>query len=253
MKIGLVLSGGGARGIAHLGIIKALLEFEVPVDIISGSSSGAIAGALFSYGYSVDEILKIISELSLVKLLKPAISKTGLLRMDSAVELFRKYLPEDDFSTLNIPLFVCATDLCKGKSIYFSEGQLLKPLIASSCLPVIFDPINIDGNLYIDGGVLNNFPTQPLLAKNVKIIGLHSNPVDESFKLTNVKTMFERTFLLAINANSYHNVSDCDLFLEPPGLKKIKVFDIKKSKEIFEIGYKYGKSKEPEIKNLLHS
>ncbi|MEK6482499.1 patatin-like phospholipase family protein [Catalinimonas sp. 4WD22] len=253
MKIGLVLSGGGARGIAHLGMIKALQEYEVSVDYISGSSSGAIAGAMVSYGYSPDETLKIISDLSLLKLLKPAISKTGLLRIDSAVNLFSKYLPDDNFSSLKIPLFVCATDLCKGKSAYFNEGPLLKPLIASSCLPVIFDPVNIDGNLYVDGGVLNNFPTQPLLAKNAKIIGLHSNPVDESFKLTNIKTMFERTFLLAINANSYHNVGDCDLFLEPPGLKQIKVFDVKKSKEIFNIGYQYAKTKEAEIKNLLSS
>lgn len=253
MKTGLVLSGGGARGVAHLGIIKALKEYEVSIDYISGSSSGAIAGALISYGYSPDETLDIVSELSLLKLLKPAISKTGLLRLDTAEAMFRQYLPEDSFEALKIPLIVCATDLCRGKSVYFSEGPLLKPLIASSCLPVIFDPVNIDGNLYVDGGVLNNFPTQPLLAKNAKIIGLHSNPVDESFKLTNIKTMFERTFLLAINANSYHNVGDCDLFLEPPGLKQIKVFDLKKAKEIFDIGYQYAKTKKAEIKNLLSS
>lgn len=253
MKIGLVLSGGGSRGLAHLGIIKALQEFEVPIDIISGSSSGAIAGALFSYGYSPDEILSIISELSFLRLFKPAISKTGLLRMDSTESLFRKYFTEDDFSALKIPLTICATDLCKGKTVYFSEGPLLKPLMASSCIPVVFDPINIDGSLYVDGGILNNFPTQPLLAKNVKIIGLHSNPVDESFKVSNVKTMFERTFLLVINANSYHHVNDCDLFLEPPGLKKIKVFDLKKSKEIFEIGYRYARSKEVEIKKLVEA
>jgi NTE family protein len=251
MKIGLVLSGGGSRGIAHLGMIKALLEFEVPIDIISGSSSGAIAGALFSYGYAPDEILTIVSEISFLKLLKPAISKTGLLRMDSTENLFRKYFAEDDFNALKIPLTVCTTDLCRGRSVYFSEGPLLKPLMASSCIPVFFDPINIDGELYVDGGLLNNFPTQPLLAKNVRIIGLHSNPVDESFKLSNVKNMFERTFLLTINANSYHHIQDCDLFLEPPGLKKIKVFDTKKAKEIFEIGYHYARSKEAEIKNLL--
>lgn len=251
MKVGLVLSGGGTRGIAHLGMIKALQAFDVPIDVISGSSSGAIVGAMISYGYKPQEVLEIISEISFLKLFKPAISKTGLLRMDSTESLFRKYFVEDDFSALKIPLTICATDLCRGRSVYFSEGPLLKPLMASSCVPVIFDPIAIDGNLYVDGGILNNFPTQPLLAKNVSIIGLHSNPVDESFKLSNVKTMFERTFLLAINANSYHHIGDCDLFLEPPGLKKIKVFDLKKTKEIFDIGYQYAMSKEAEINKLL--
>jgi len=250
MKFGLVLSGGGARGVAHLGMIKALHEFGIHIDIVSGSSSGAIAGALLGNNYSPEEILEIVSELSLLKFFKPAISKTGLLKMDALAEVFSKYLPTH-FSKLSIPLYVCATDLCKGKSVYFNDGPLLAPLMASSCIPVMFDPVKVDGDLFIDGGVLNNFPTQPLLAKNVTIIGMHSNPVDESFKVSNVKTMFERTFLLAINANSYHNIGDCDLYLEPPGLKKIKVMDIRKSKEIFNLGYEYALSREEDIVKLL--
>ncbi len=253
MKIGLAISGGGARGIAHLGMVKALQEFKVPIDIISGTSSGAIAGALLGSNYAPDQILEIISELRFFKFLKPAISKTGLLRMDSTESLFRKYFQTDDFSAINIPLIICATDLCEGRSVYFSEGPLIRPLMASSCIPVVFDPINIDGKLFVDGGILNNFPTQPLLGRNIKIIGLHSNPVDQSFKVSNVKTMFERTFLLAINANSYHHINHCDLYLEPPGLKKIKVSDLKKAKEIFDIGYQYALSREADIKKLLDS
>lgn len=251
MKIGLVLSGGGSRGIAHLGVLKFLDELELPIAAISGSSSGAIAGALYSYGYSPDEILKIVQEIKLLKLIKPAISKTGLLRMETTEALFRKYIKEDDFSALKIPLTIAATDLCKGKSIYFTHGELIRPLMASSCIPVIFDPIKIRDDYYVDGGILNNFPTDPLVGQCDKIIGSHSNPIDETFRLGNIKTMFERTFLLAINGNSYNNVKDCNIFLEPPGLKKVKVFDLGIANEIFNAGYEYAKSRENDLLTLL--
>lgn len=251
MKIGLVLSGGGSRGIAHLGVIKFLEELQIPIYAISGSSSGAIAGALYSYGYSAEEILDIVQEIKLLKLLKPAISKTGLLRMEATETLFRNYIKEDDFSSLKIPVTVTATDLCQGKSVYFTHGELVRPLMASSCIPVIFDPIKIGDGWYVDGGILNNFPTTPLLSSCDKIIGSHSNPVDETFRLGNVKTMFERTFLLAINSNSYNRVKDCDIFLEPPGLKKVKVFDLNIAKKIFDTGYEYARSREADILGLL--
>ena len=251
MKIGLVLSGGGSRGIAHLGIIKFLEELQIPIAAISGSSSGSIAGALYSYGYSPDEILDIVQEIKLLKLIKPAISKTGLLKMDASQALFNKYIKEDNFSALKIPLTITATDLCKGKSIYFTHGELIKPLMASSCIPVIFDPVKIGQDWFIDGGILNNFPTKPLLDSCDKIIGSHSNPIDETFKLGNVKTMFERTFLLAINGNSNNNVKDCDIFLEPPALKTVKVFDMSLAREIFKAGYDYAKSREQDLLHLM--
>ncbi|MFP4094436.1 MAG: patatin-like phospholipase family protein [Cyclobacteriaceae bacterium] len=251
MRVGLVLSGGGSRGIAHLGVLKVLQELNVEISLISGASSGAIAGSLFSYGYQPDEILEIVEEIRFLKLLKPAISKTGLLRMEATELLFKQYFKKDDFSALKIPLYAAATDLCKGRTVYFHEGKLVKALMASACIPVIFDPIKIDGEDYIDGGILNNFPSKPLLGQCDCIIGSHCNPVDDSFRLGNVKTMFERTFLLAINANTYNNIKDCDLFLEPPGLKKIKVFDMNKARYIFQAGYEYAKSREEDIMKLI--
>ncbi len=251
MKIGLVLSGGGSRGIAHLGVIKFLEELQIPIAAISGSSSGAIAGALYSYGYTPEEVLEIIKEIKLLRLIKPAISKTGLLRMEATETLFRKYIKDDDFSALKIPLTVTTTDLCKGKSIFFTNGELIRPLMAGACIPVIFDPIRIGHDWYVDGGILNNFPTKPLVGQCDKIIGSHSNPVDETFRLGNVRSMFERTFLLAINGNSYHSVKDCDIFLEPPGLKKVKVFDLSIAGEIFKVGYEYARSREKDLLRLL--
>jgi NTE family protein len=251
MKIGLVLSGGGSRGIAHLGVMKVLQEMDIEISAISGSSSGAIAAALFAYGYKPEEILDFVEDIRIYKLLKPAISKTGLLRMEATEMLFRHFIHQDDFSALRTPIYAAATDLCQGKTIYFSQGPLIRALMASACIPVLFDPIRIEDDYYVDGGILNNFPTSPLIGQCDLIIGSHCNPVDDSFRVGNVKTMFERTFLLAINANTYNNIRECDLFLEPPGLKKIKVFDTNKARYIYQAGYDYAKSREADILKLI--
>jgi NTE family protein len=154
MKIGLVLSGGGARGIAHLGVVKALQEMGIPFDQIAGTSAGAITGALIAQGYSPDESLKIIESSSFVRHLRPAWNRMGLLRIDTAIDLYRKYLPHDSFEALQIPLHVLAVDLNDGEQVVFESGELIRPVLASCCLPGIFEPMLINKRQFVDGGVL---------------------------------------------------------------------------------------------------
>jgi NTE family protein len=250
MKIGLVLSGGGARGIAHLGVMKALEEAGITISIIAGSSSGAVAGALYGSGYGPEQILEIVREIKLFRLIRPAISISGLLKMESAELLYRKHILEDTFEALSIPLIVAATDLGLGKTVYFTEGPLIRPLMASTCIPVVFDPIVVNGSFFVDGGVLNNFPAEVLTGKCDKIIGSHCNPVDDAFRMGNFRTMLERTFLLTINANAYSRRKFCDVFIEPPLLKTFKVFDIARAEEIYQIGYDYAKTMHDQLVEL---
>src|SRR5689334_8355505 len=111
MTTGLVLSGGGARGIAHIGVIKALSEIGVKIDMISGTSAGSIVGALFSAGLEPDEIFKAVSTLSIFKSVRPAWAWSGLLRMGGLEMLIKKHIPENDFKALKIPLTVATTEL----------------------------------------------------------------------------------------------------------------------------------------------
>ena len=247
MKIGLVLSGGGSRGVAHLGVIKALEEAGITISMISGSSSGAIAGALYGSGHSPEKIVEIVRDIKPLKLFRPAISKSGLLKMDSTELIYRQHILDDTFEALSIPLIVAATDLCQGKTVYFSEGKLIRRLMASTCIPVVFDPVEVDGKLYLDGGLLNNFPAEVLTGQCDKIIGSHCNPIDENFRSGNFKTILERTFLLTINANAYPRRRFCDIFIEPPALKTFKVFDMARADEIFRIGYDYAKGMQDEF------
>ena len=111
--------------------------------------------------------------------------------------------------------------------------------MASSCVPPLFSPIAVNGELYVDGGILNNLPIEPLRDHCDILIGSHCNPVDETFKFGSMKALAERSLLLAISRNAYQRREFCDLFLEPPSLKKFVTSDIGKAKQLFEIGYDY--------------
>jgi len=250
MEIGIALSGGAARGLVHLGILKALEELQISLSIIAGTSSGAIMGALYAYGYPPDEILQIVINTKLFKLIRPGIGKSGLLKMDAAEKVYLQYFPENSFSALEKKLIVTTIDLNTGKLCYFSEGELIKPLMASSSLPIIFAPVQIGNAFYIDGGLLNNLPVEPLLDKCDKIIGAHCNPISEEFTARGFKAIFERTFLLIINSNTFESRKYCDLFIEPPSLGQFSILDLAKAQEIFEIGYQYTLGMQPQLEAL---
>jgi NTE family protein len=236
-KIGIALSGGGVRGVAHLGVLKALNQHHIYPNRFSGSSAGAIAGALYCSGLDPDEILEIIIKTNYFKFIKPAISWTGILKMDSVEELYAKYLPTNNFADLQIPLTVVAVDIKRARVVYFSEGELIKPLMASSCIPGMFDPMEINHVFYVDGGVLNNLPVEPLEGICDAIIGVNCNHLPVEHNIKNIKALIERTVIMSMNYNAYSRKNSCDYFIEPQGLARYGVLDIKKAKEIFEVGY----------------
>ncbi len=241
MTIGLVMSGGGARGVAHIGVIKALGEFGIEVDIVAGTSSGSIVGALYAYGYKPQDILQIVLRTSFFKSIRPAWAWTGLLRLDGLKEVLLEAMPENDFSVLKRPLTVAATEIIKGETHYFSKGPLIPPVLASCCVPAVFDPIVFEGGTYVDGGLMDNLPAKAIRKQCDRLIGSHCNPVTEGVDLKNMKVVIERSLLLAINGNTRTSKELCDIVIEPPGLDKYSGFDLAKAEEIFEIAYSYTK------------
>jgi NTE family protein len=239
MNFGLVLSGGGARGISHLGALQALDELGMRPAAISGTSAGAIVGALYAAGHPPRDILQFLTQTNFLKIFSLSAKFTGLLRMEATEKAYRQFLAEDSFEHLRIPLHVCATDLEKGEPAYFSQGELIRPLQASSCIPLLFAPVSIEGRYYVDGGILNNLPVEPLLGQHDFLVGVHSNAVTD-LKVSSLREVMERTFLLAINANIETRKKSCHLFLEPPKMAAFKVFDVAKAHEIFEVGYEYA-------------
>jgi NTE family protein len=239
MKIGLVLSGGGARGVCHLGVIKALEEAGVTIDYISGTSAGSIIGALYSYGYTPDEILHIIVSTSFFRSIRLSWTLTGLLKLDGLRDLILKYIPENTFDALKIPLTLAATELKKGQVKYFAQGELVGPLLGSCCVPAVFNPISFEGGLYVDGGILDNLPVKAIRDKCDVIIGSHCNFITSEFDVKNMRSVIERSLLMAINGNTTINKSLCNVLIEPPAVGKFSGFDLGKAKEMFDIGYQY--------------
>jgi len=242
-KIGLVLSGGGARGAAHIGVIQALEELGIRFSAVSGTSAGSIVGALYAHGYPPKEIFSIIKRVSIFNSVSPAWARAGLLKMDGLQELLMKYLPENSFASLPIPLTVAATEIRKAQIEYFTEGELVPAIMASCSIPAVFNPLQFKGNLYIDGGLLDNFPVKPIRNQCDFIIGSHCNQVSSVFDPTNIKVVIERSLLMAIGANTLVSKQLCDVVIDPPGLDKFSSLEIGKVQEIYEIGYKFAKEK----------
>jgi len=234
---GIVLSGGGARGFAHAGVLQALNEAGIYPDVISGTSAGAIAGVLYADGYKPSEIIEIMGSHRWLDFMTPSVSKTGLLEISGVKKKLKQCLRAKTFEELKIKLFVTATDFNNGKAVYFSSGDLIKCVIASASIPVLFKPVIIDNITYVDGGVLDNLPVKPLEKICRFIIGSYVNPTGPESDFTNLIKIAERTFLLNLSREVTAKKNKFDLLIAPPELIKYPLLDPEKSEEVFRIGY----------------
>jgi NTE family protein len=246
-NIGLVLSGGGARGFAHLGVIQALNESGIFPDVISGTSAGAIIGVLYADGHSPKEILKLMNIGSRLDFMRPALPREGLLQINGIIKMLKTSLHSKKFKDLKIPLYVTATDLNNGKAVYFSEGDLYDPVIASASIPVLFQPVKIDNISFVDGGVLDNLPISPIKNKCRILIGSFVNPVGYMEKISGLINIAERTFMLSMTKEISEKAKMFDLFIAPLELRNYKILDPEKAQELFEIGYYSTNEKLKEI------
>ncbi len=253
-KVGLVLSGGGARGFAHLGVLQALNEAGIKPDVISGTSAGAIIGVLYADGYSPEEILHMLNSGSRLDFMRPAMPREGLLQINGVIKILKTNLRATRFNELKIPLYVTATDLNNGKVVYFSKGELLDPVIASASIPVLFQPVKINNISYVDGGVLDNLPIFPIKNKSRFLIGSFVNPVGPTEKISGLINIAERSFMLSMSKEITEKAKKFHLFVAPLELGNYKILAPEKASELFNVGYKATKAKlkETDLEKLLN-
>lgn len=249
-KIGLVLSGGGARGLAHGGILKAFDELNLSVSCISGTSSGAMVGVLYAAGIKPDAMIGIMSKSKLFNLGGLSFDMKGLLKTTPFKKIIQNNLKINNFEELRIPVTVCLTDFTNAQTIFYDKGPLLEPMVASCSIPLIFSPVQMDGKVMVDGGLLNNFPVEPLIGNCDHIIGIHVNPMG-AFKGVRLKGVLERCFQMAIMSTTKTKAGTCDLYIEPTALSKYSVFDIKHARDIFNIGYTAAMEKKEDLIKLF--
>ncbi len=239
LKIGIALSGGGARGLAHIGVLKALEENNIFPDIVSGCSMGAIVGVLYASGKSPYQISEIFLHENPNRIVKPNFNSPGLFQISGLATTLEHFIKRNDFSALNLQFHISVANLNSGKGEIISSGnQLFEFVVASASIPLILKPSVINGQTYVDGGLLDNLPSEALVGHCHRIIGSHVNPVGIKKDLTGNRAIIERCFQLSIEQNVRVSRGFCDYFIEPRKIREYNLWDFGKSKEIIDLGYK---------------
>lgn len=236
-KIGLALSGGGVKGFAHAGAIKALEEYGIKPEIISGTSAGAIAGVLYSAGYKPEEIYQMFFSKDFNNFIALTLPKSGLFNPAKFIEFLRDKIKYKNIEDLPIPVRVVTTDLDHGKSVVFSKGDIAERVMASATIPIVFVPTKIDGVHYVDGGVFCNFPVSTIREECDKIIGVNVSPlVPTKYKQT-LLGIAERSYSFLFRANTLVEYKNCDIVVEVADALKYGKFDLSKVEDLYLLGY----------------
>ncbi len=237
-SVGIVLSGGGARGAAHLGVLQALNDLNIAISAVSGVSAGAIIGALYAAGHTPKDILTTLKGRSYFGISDIAWLKPGIFSAASLRKALSELIGNDDFAQLKMPLYVTATDMICQRSVTFSSGKLFDPVIGSSSVPLVFQPVLFGAYELLDGGMLNNFPVEPLVGKYDVLIGSHVNKlrVDNDPVKQGKVSVIDQCFHMVIAASVHERSALCNIFIEPL-LAGFGMFDIKRADQLFELGY----------------
>lgn len=241
--IGLALSGGGIRGFAHLGAIKALDEANISIDYIAGTSAGALIGACVATGMDIDDLYNFLKVKDLFSLSEFTFPSKGILNFKRLAKELRKELPYHRFEDLPIPLTVVASNLQLGKVEYFNTGNFIDAAIASSSIPAIFSPIRIGKYDYCDGGVFDNMPIKIVREQTDIVIGINISPVSEISDIGGITDIAARAFQLSVNSNSMPDLSTCDIYIAPKGIREFGLLDNEHIEEIYQAGYDAAKEK----------
>jgi len=236
-KTGLVLSGGGTRGFAHLGVIAALFDKGIKPDIISGTSAGAIVGAFIAAGKNPHDILEIFKKGSFFKYTKLQIPRDGLMKLDGLKELFHREIPAKNLEDLDIPFFAAISNLNKGTIEYRNTGPLGETVLASSSIPILFAPVLIGDDMYVDGGLMDNIPIEPVKLDCEQLIVSNISPINPLEKIKNLVQIATRTFYMSVNANMKQVRKYTTVYIEPAGIDKYEVLSRTHADEMYELGY----------------
>jgi magnesium transporter len=249
-KIGIALSGGGARGIAHIGVLQALEENGISPEYVSGSSAGSIVGALYAAGKTPQEILHIFKETSLYKLFKLTVPTVGLTDLSNLKNILGEHIEEDSFEALPKKLFVCVTNLSLGRFEISSQGKLFEMVATSCSIPIVFKSRQINGDSYVDGGLLNNLPIEPLKEICDLVIGVNVTPIDENKKLDDLLKISSRTFELVLWGNVEERLKRCDIAIEPKA-DIFGLFEVSQTDQIYQAGYDAAILEMPKLLKLI--
>jgi NTE family protein len=238
LKVGLALSGGTAKSVAHVGVLKALVEEGIPIDCIAGTSGGSIVGALFASGMPVSTLENTAIHMSWRKLVSIRLSRLGFVSSGAIEEFVREMIGDVTFADLKTPLTVVAANLVTGEKREFTEGSVPLAVRASCSIPQIYLPVEIDGEYYVDGGLSEYLPVETLLDMGCEFcIASHLGPHDPAYRRPHhiLQLVMQVTGLMA-RKNYVGSIKKADVLIHP-NLDRFSSFDFNSSDKIIEMGY----------------
>ena len=257
--LGLCLSGGGAIGFAHIGVLQALLENNIQPEVVSGTSMGAIVGTMYAAGISPQEMMSIIKEdkLYLVSKLmhfKPSFWRSGFSTHGTVRALIKELIPHNSFEKLPKKLMVCVTNMNTMQWEIKQKGRNLCSWVsASASIPGVFEAYVKDGVYYLDGGILNNLPAQPLKPLCRAVIGVDVLPYMPPGEMKRPMDAIQSALRGIEHVNSLEGRALCDHLIEPKVAARYHEFRFDAYEKIYKIGYKEAREYiklHPEILSL---
>lgn len=236
-RVGVALGGGGARGFAHAGALRAMIEVGIRPDIVAGVSAGAVVAVLYASGKSPSEIVKCFDQKGMSDFAEWGIPRGGFLGMEGFKDFIRKQTGVERLEDLPMPVRLGATDLDSGRPVVFDRGDIGDCVAASCSIPVVFKPQEIDGRRYVDGGVLRNLPAWTLRDRVDVLFGINVSPLRHRQVAHSLIDTAMRSYELVTKTNTIADMKMCDLAVSMDAIADYKVFNLRETKRVYQIGY----------------
>lgn len=285
-KIGVVLSGGGAKGISHIGVLKAMEKAGIRPDYIVGTSMGAVVGGLYAMGYSADTLQKIVENIDWDQILSNKIPLNYIAYEEKSyydrylvnfpIQKFKVTLPNglidgqmlsellsdytwasskyDNFDEYPIPFRCIATDVSTGKQVVFKDGPLVRAMRSSMAIPTAFTSVDVDSTLFVDGGIVNNFPVELVRELGADIVigvNVSSSGFEDAKTINNIPGILMQMAMINSLEKLPKQIADCDIYIEPE-LTNYNTASFSSYREILKVGDEAGEKFFPEFKELAN-
>jgi NTE family protein len=236
-QVPFVLSGGGSRGFAHVGVLHACAEHHITPSAISGTSSGALVGAFIASGWTTAQLSELMMT-SFASIPSAWGQIKNIITLTNLGAFLEKHLTARNFSDLSIPLYVSATNYHNGKQHVFTSGPLIPVLLAACAIPIVTKPVEIHGIPYVDGGLSDNLPIQPFQSRIQTTICVDVNPPTIYTPDSHPINQLDRVAHLILRRFASHPTQEALLYLNPSDLTSYGIFDTRLP-QIYAAGYAY--------------
>lgn len=260
-KIGLALGGGASKGLAHIGVIKVLEKYGIPIDFIAGTSAGALVGGWYALHGEIDSFYPVLEEVKEKgdSILSELVKHSGLSKKESALHILRKYIDGKRIENCAIPFAAVATDLKTGAAVTISEGDMISALEASAAIPIVFPSVSREGRDLIDGGFVNPVPADIVRKMGADIViavdvSTHWFDISafsaQGLRWSNIHAIFDAMLSVMAHQIAAEILKSADVVIRPPVLH-YRWFDFRRPSEIIRAGANETSEKIDEILRVL--